>query len=219
MAGVPISGGAPLPLGSVLVVQAAGWEATIHFPGLAAAHRASPWAPLVIVGPSAPLIDLLPLILGSLKALHVEPANDGGELASSIWQTVRRRPPPGQQEIAWHCGLQLGQSPADLIAAALGGAAYRSLRRRLREMHFAPPVTWQRRFKVLHALSLAWGRQWTETSAAAEVGIASETLSRACRRCFGLTWPGLIRIGTWEGALEQALRWDREISTRRGRLD
>lgn len=217
VSGVAVPDGGRLPLGSVLVAQMATWDTSAHLTQLAAIHGESPWVPLAVVGAGGALGAVFSLIRGPLKPVEVPPEGDG--LAEQIWGAVTRRPAPGTEEIAWYCGLRMGPAMAELVEHAMTGVNYRSLRRRLQVSGSATPGAWRRRLTVIGALSHGWGRGWTEASAALEVGRSVETLSRSCRRCFGLTWPQLVRIRTWEGVLEQALRWDVAAAGRVEQLD
>ncbi|HRP06886.1 MAG TPA: hypothetical protein PLL69_00225 [Gemmatimonadales bacterium] len=200
-----------LPLGSVLVADLATWDAGADLQHLVLLRAQSPWAPLVLVSagavPAGLAFQLSLVISEAARMVIVPPANQS--LLESIEQAVRLRPAPGDDAIAGYGCTRLGAGVDAAVMDALAGGNGRSLCRRLERAGAGPPGQWQRRGLVLRALSFAWRKNWSEVSIAEELDVAATTLSRACRGCFGRTWPDLIGIGTWEGVLEQGIRWHR----------
>ncbi len=196
---------APRPLGTVLVVPG-GDDNLARVAESVDQWRASPWCPTVLVAAHNVAPRILDLLVPS--AMHVTPLC--GEVlppVAEIRNGIRQRRMPDATDIAAYIAFRTSLGLANLYSDLRDSAVDADLlRRSLRRYGAWLPHDWRALGSCLELITRALAAGHTEAMAAELAGVDVKTVSRWCRRYFGLTWRELVAMDAWEAALEAALQ-------------
>jgi len=213
----PIPSG-PLPPGAVLLVELAGDVVAVRA-GIAA-HHGSPWCPVCVVVPDAPVnVGILQAMAEfPAQALFVErsPGN-ARPSGSAIVAALRSAPLPRPEEIAEYIVSRTGRREvADILPACLwtgpdergdSGAPSRStVSRRLSTFGPLTARDWRAVSRLIHALHCPPHREATIDEIAWAADLDPHTLRQSSTRYLGLAAVDAAELPGWTWKLETVLR-------------
>ncbi len=197
------------PLGSILALTD-GPDPLTDVSRLLVIARQWPWCAVALAVSARSSQDLV----GSLGAIGIlatvtEPGPEALIHPRRIRSALVNRAPPDQLRLATWLEHRLVGETGRLAAMAVRNDQHGTgLRRRLRKSNLWPPSQWNGCYATVSLLAEAARRSWSEEAAAGAAGTDAATLSRRCRRVFGIDWRHLMRLGFWEAWAELALRHD-----------
>ena len=233
---VPPGRAETVPLGGVFVLPASAWDFEEDIQAISNRISTAPWAPIVLIedtptlprglGVEAPwvfaqAVDIIRVTSMPLNGIArperlLEAARHAGSredlrsdvqrTVGDIWRTVRARK-PDHAAMGALIARRFDRALGEAIAAHLcGKSGAPFLARWCARTGLPSPRQWRTLHRLIVAVSLAQRTGWSQSAAAAEIGLAARSVSVGCRDYFGLSWQEAVSMLAWEGLLEGAIR-------------